>query len=463
MFDLGVEGGEVVTSRGRSRLNVYVEGGRIAAVTPDRHPAASSVDASSLLVMPGMIDTHVHLMDPADPVREDFPTGTAAAARSGVTAVIEHTHAGPVLSTADLQEKRAYLSDRAHVDFGLAAHAWPDRLEEVERVWRAGASFVKAFTCTTHGVPGLDAAHLRSLFERAAACGAVCLVHCEDESITAESERALREAGRGDSGVIPAWRNRDAELTALCLTTLLARLTGARVVAAHVSHPAALELVARERKAGADARIESCPQYLSLLEDEILKEGAFRKFTPPARARGASDLDAMWRALSEGAIDYVSSDHAPSTAAQKRSGSIWDVHFGLPGIDTTLSVLLDGARAGRVGYERVVEAYSEAPARTYGLFPAKGSLAPGADADIVLVDQNERWTVRDEDIVSRAGWSPFSGRTLVGRAVRTYLRGLLVADEGRVVAEPGTGRFLAGAGATRLQDAPVEVEARLSS
>jgi dihydroorotase-like cyclic amidohydrolase len=154
----------------------------------------------------------------------------------------------------------------------------------------------------------------------------------------------------------------------------------------------------------------------------------------------------MWDALAAGTIDFISSDHAPATPDQKRDGSIWDVHFGLPGIDTTLSVLLDGAHAGRISYERVAAAYAEAPARAYGLFPAKGSLLPGADADLILVDPDERWTVRDEDVLSKAGWSPFAGRTLTGRTVRTYLRGTLVADAGRLVAEPGTGRFVGGAG-----------------
>lgn len=438
-FDLGIEGGELVTPRGRARMHLYLQDGRVAAVEGERRDAKERVDAAGLLVMPGMVDAHVHFMDPGDDAREDFPTGTAAAARAGVTTVIEHTHAAPVIAADDLAGKRDHLRDRAVVDFGLAAHAWPDRLDDVAGVWRAGAAFVKAFTCTTHGVPGFDAASLQRLFGRAARCGAVCLVHAEDESLTAAAERELRASGREDGGVVPAWRNREAELTALVVTALSARLAGARVAAAHVSHADALD-------AADGLVVESCPQYLTLIEDEILERGAFRKFTPPARARSAGDLERMWRALAERRIDYVSSDHAPSTAGQKRDGSIWDVHFGLPGVDTTLSVLLDGAHAGRIGYERVVEAYAEAPARLYGLWPAKGSLEPGADGDVVLVDPHERWTVRDEDVLSRAGWSPYAGRTLVGRAVRTYVRGRLVAEGGSVVAGPGAGRFVPGAG-----------------
>ncbi len=446
MFNLGIEGGTVVSPAGRSRSHVYVDGERIAAVTGTVEPARRRVDATALLVMPGMVDAHVHLMDPSAPEREDFPTGTAAAAQAGVTTIIEHAHAGPVRTAEELRDKAAYLRERSRVDFALAAHAWPDRLGDVEPVWRAGAAFIKVFTCTTHGVPGHDADHLRQLFERTAAVGATCLVHCEDESLTAEAERVLRAAGRTDGGVIPAWRNRDAELTAVGVTALLARWTGAKVVIAHVSHPEALEVADRERRAGGRLTLESCPQYLTLLEDEVLEKGPFRKFTPPARARSMTELEAMWQALARGTIDYVSSDHAPSTPEQKREGSIWDVHFGLPGIDTTLPLLLNGAHAGRLSYERLVEAYAEAPARTYGLYPRKGTLEPGADADLALVDPESRWTVRDEDVVSKARWSPYSGRTLIGRAVQTYLRGALIAEAGNVVAAPGVGRLLVGPG-----------------
>ena len=218
---------------------------------------------------------------------------------------------------------------------------------------------------------------------------------------------------------------------------MLARRSGARAVLAHASCPAVLELAA-------GLRVETCPQYLTLLEDEVQREGGLRKFTPPARARRPADLDAMWAALAGGTIDYIASDHAPSTRAQK-AGSIWDVHFGLPGVDTTLSVLLDGAHRGRLTYERVVSAYAETPALVYGLRD-KGRLEVGAAADLALVDPELAWTVRDEDVLSKAGWSPFAGRTLRGRVVRTYLGGRLAAADGKVLARPGWGRFVPGPG-----------------
>jgi dihydroorotase len=308
-------------------------------------------------------------------------------------------------------------------------------------------TYLKAFTCTTHGVPGFDAAHLLELFRRTAPVGARCLVHCEDESITGYWEESLRAAGRRDPAIVCEWRNREAEATATLVTSFLARWTGASVVVAHASNPEILRLVERERAEGADILVESCPQYFLLREEELLELGPFRKFTPPARARSSRELERMWDALAERRIHHISSDHAPSTAEQKTGGDIWDVHFGLPGIDTTLPVLLDAAHAGKISYELVAETYAEAPARAYGLWPAKGSLRVGADADIVLVDPQRRWTVSDGDVISRAGWSPFAGRTLVGGAVATYLRGQLVAEDRRPVAAPGTGRFVHGAGA----------------
>ncbi|WP_127359303.1 dihydroorotase [Actinacidiphila soli] len=444
-LDLLVAGGTVVTPQGRRRANIAVRDGQIAYVGPERPAAAETVDASGLLVLPGGVDTHVHLMDPGSTDREDFPTGTSAAAASGVTTIVEHSHGTPVRTVDDLHDKRAYLRMRSNVDYGLAAHAWPGSASAVPALWAAGVTFFKLFTCTTHGVPGHTAAALKEHLTQTALCGGVSLLHCEDESLTESAEEVLRAEGRTDGGVLADWRNRDAELVAASVAALLVRRTAARATIAHVSNPEVAAYVARERAQGARLAAEGCPQYFLLREDEALDQGALRKFTPPARARTDEDEREMWQLLREGTLTHMSTDHAPSTLEQKRAGDIWNVHFGLPGLDSTMALLLDAAARGHLTYEDVARVYSEVPAKTYGLWPRKGRLAVGADADLVMVDPGAERVLRNEDVLSKAGWTPFDGRRVKGRPVRTYLRGTLVAENHKPFGERA-GVFVPGAG-----------------
>ena len=445
--ELAVVNGTVVGSSGRRQANLGVREGKIVYVGTEPIEAEHEIDALGLVVLPGGIDTHVHLMDPGSPDREDFPTGTAAAARAGVTTIIEHTHGAPVRSAQDLAEKVAYLGGRSHVDFALAAHAWPGEHDAVNQLWRAGVAFFKVFTCTTHGIPGHDAAALLRHFRSTSAVGARSLVHCEDDSITADAERVLRGLGRVDGGILSEWRSRIAELTAVSVVSLLARATSAKVTIAHVSHPEVCDYILAERARGADIAAEACPQYFYLREDEVHELGALRKFTPPARANTADDEAAMWQLLARGALTHMSSDHAPSTMEHKCSGSIWDVHFGLPGIDTTFPALIDAAATGVIDWTDVARVYAEVPARLYGLWPVKGALNVGCDADLAIVDPHAVWSVDDDAIISKAGWSPYRGRPMVGRVVRTILRGREIAAGGE---DPRSrslcGRWLPGPG-----------------
>ena len=445
--DLAVVGGTVVTGSHVTRADVLVREGRIAAVLAGGAETGADriVDAGGLLVLPGMVDTHVHLMDPGPTEREDFPTGTAAAAARGVTTLVEHTHAHPVRNREELLDKVMYLRGRSNVSFGLAAHVWPDRIAAMEDAWRAGVTFFKVFTCTTHGVPGIEGDDLRQVFRLVSGFGGTCLVHAEDETRTADAERALRAAGRTDPGVITEWRSREAELEAVRAVTDLAVETGARLTIAHVSSPPVAEAIEAARRRGADVAAEACPQYLLLEEDGVVAHGALRKFTPPARNRSTEDADAMWRLLADGVLTHVATDHAPSTMAQKLAGDIWEAPFGLPGLDTTTRLLLDAAAVGRLSWSDLVRRYAEAPAKRYGLWPAKGRLGEGADADLVLVDPAAIVEIRDEDVISKAGWTPFAGRTTRGDVVRVFLGGQEIA-RGGMPRDERTGRFLPGPG-----------------
>lgn len=459
MFDVGIEGGTVVTGRGVLQAHLYVQDGLIAAVSIERMAARDRIDASGLHVLPGMIDGHVHFQDPGDSSREDFIAGSSAAAIGGTTTVIEHTHSHPVRTPGFFREKAEHLRDRSVVDFGLAAHVWPEDTEvqgprsrvqgPVRQLWEAGVVFFKVFTCTTHGVPALLPGPLLGFMREIERFGGLCLVHCEDESITGENELRLRASGRKDPALLLEWRTREAEEVAASTVAQLAAMTGARTAIAHVSHPAVLDLMAGYRKRGRPIWAETCPQYLYLTEEEVHEHGPFRKFTPPARSKEESEE--LWRRVARGQITHISTDHAPSTRAQKEEGreNIWDCPFGLPGVQTTLTMLLEAVAAGRLTLQRVVQLTSWEPARLYGLAPRKGAIAPGADADLVLVDLAATFVLEDATMVSKAGWSPFAGREVRGRPVMTIVRGEVVARDGMVVAKPGTGRLVLGPGAGR--------------
>jgi dihydroorotase-like cyclic amidohydrolase len=214
-----------------------------------------------------------------------------------------------------------------------------------------------------------------------------------------------------------------------------------------VSSAEALGLLEREQQLGSPAVAETCPQYLFLPEHDLHTYGPLRKFTPPARIRSSADENAMWDAFNSPRVHHLSTDHAPSTIEQKRAGSIWDAPFGLPGLDTTFRLMLDAALSGRTSLERLVQAYSEAPARQYRLY-GKGQLVPGADADVVFVDPHSRFTISNAQVISKAGWTPYADRDLRGRIVRTVLRGSTIASEGRPTDER-SGRFVPGPGAQR--------------
>jgi dihydroorotase-like cyclic amidohydrolase len=439
--DLAIKNGRIITAEGEFRGDVYIKAGKIAGLGDFELQAKNSVDASGLLVMPGMFESHAHLMDPAESVREDMPTGTAAAAAQGVTALIEHSHCTAVHSGAEFRNKRNYLKNRSVVDFGIGAHFPTDSIDHVSEVEQEGAAFIKVMTCTTHGIKGVATGELHEAMSRYGKTGIPFLIHAEDEGLTAAAERKLKASSRQDGGIILEWRSRLAETVAAQTVATIAAATGALTVFAHCSHPDIFRIAQTARRRGARLWTEACPQYFALREDEVSTYGALRKFTPPNRISSDDDVEALWACIGERA--YFASDHAPSTLSQKKSGSIWAAPFGLPGLDTTFRFLLDAAVRGRISYPMLVNLYSRRPAMLYGYYPRKGTLAPGSDADIVLVDPDAEYEMTDEMVISKAGWTPYAGRIFRGRTKAVYLRGKKIAENGTCLAKPGTGEFMA--------------------
>ncbi|QOY35318.1 dihydroorotase [Anaerobacillus isosaccharinicus] len=438
MFDLQVINATIVTSENTYRGSISIQGGVIAAISEiPLGNAKQTIDANGLQLVPGMVDQHVHFMDPAETEREDFIHGSSAAAIGGVTTVIEHTHAAPVRSVKAYNDKINHVCGRSVVDFGLTAHVFPEDLGNLKALWDSGVVLFKIFTCTTHGIPTLNNDELFRAFKEIASFDGRCLVHCEDDAITEGNEQRLKHNQRCDHGIISEWRSETAEDIAVANVALMARLTGVTATIAHISHSFVIDLIKREQAEGAKLYAEVCPQYLFLNDKDVIEKGPFAKFTPPAR--GTDQSNKLLDLINDGSIQLLSTDHAPSTSEQKTTGTIWDCNFGLPGVETTLPMMLNLVNEGKITLQRVVQLFSEMPAKVLGLYPKKGCIVVGADADLVLLDLSRKWTIKNEDIISKAGWSPYHGTECTGKPVVTIVRGNIVVENGSVTGNPGVG------------------------
>jgi allantoinase len=444
-YDTAITGGTVVTADERFEGMVAIDDGTIAALFEPGQTvdADRTIDASGKHVLPGGVDPHVHMMDPGDTEREDFPTGTGAAAAGGITTVGEHHRTDPTVLTAEiLTDKRDYLADRARVDYGLLAGGHPDNVDEIEDLEAEGTLAYKSFTCEVHGVPALQSADMHALYEEIDRVGGISMVHPEDELMLNANEERIRAEGRTDGSIVPEWRSKEAEQVAVSTTLQIAKQTGVPFWFAHLSHPELVDQVNRYKQQGVEVYAESCPHYFYLTREDIVEDATYTMFTPPAREE--SDRAEQWERLAAGEIDMINADHAPSTREQKVAGedNVFEAPFGIPGVETVLPLLLNGVAEGKVSIERVVEVFATNPAKILDLYPRKGSLQVGADADLTVVDLDRERTLRDEDIVAKCGWTPFDGMAITGDVDTTLVRGEPVYRDGAVVADPGYGEFV---------------------
>lgn len=455
MLDLAITSGIAVAPDGRARLDIGVVDGRIALLgAPGSLPEATeTIDAGGLLVLPGVIDSHFHCRAPSHPEREDFASGTRAAAAGGVTTILEMPIAiPPTTDGAILADRRAHAERDAYIDFGFYASSATLDPEKIGSAVREGAIGLKAFLQEVP--PGREdefdglCIHRNDDILRAlrlvAATGLPAVFHAEDFPTYSLLEQELLAAGRKDPAAHAEWRPNYVEALAISTLILLAAPSGARLHIPHVSSALAVDVIRDGKRRGANLTAETCPQYLALNADSLQKHGPYAKCNPPLKTK--ADNEALWNGLRDGTIDTVATDHSPFVPADKEPGwdDIWQATPGFPGVDILTPFLIGSALAGKLPLERAVALLTANPADIFGLSPRKGRLLPGADADVTLYNPEGRSAVDTASWQTRANASArvWHGHPLTGSVVTTFVRGKAVYDRGEIVGSSGYGQMV---------------------
>lgn len=444
MLDLVVRGGDVVTPEGTRRASIAVAGGTIRDVVDgdgDGLAAAREIDARGKLVIPGVIDAHVHFRDPGLTHKEDFVSGSRAAALGGVTSVmVMPTDVPPTLTADELSQKREAIEGRSYVDFALQAAVGPDA-STVPALAEAGAiSFEFFLADMADGMRLDDDAKLLEAFEAVRETGLVAGVSPGSHALHALFAARAKAAHGGSRAAWLASRPPLAEAMGVARAVLTARHARARVHIRQTSTAASVAVLAAHR--GPDVTAEATPHNLLLDDGALHRIGPVAKIAPPLR--DPSDVAAMVAALGEGIVTMVATDHAPHSAEEKAKGEtdIWAAPGGFPGVQTMLPLTMILVSRGAIGVADLVRVLCEAPARTFGLWGRKGAVAKGFDADLAILDPARPFTIRNADQASKAGLTPFDGTECPATPVATVLRGAVVMEDGAVVGAPA-GRFLA--------------------
>jgi dihydroorotase len=453
--DLVIHNGTVVSPDAAFSASVAIKDGKIVAVgAADAMPSATEqLDAAGLHLLPGAIDVHVHFRDPGYPDKEDFATGTAAAAFGGVTTVFDMPNTIPPTGTAEiLAQKHAIAAEAAHVDFGLYGLLGEDTIAHVPELVAGGVIGFKLYMGNTFGnIPSPSTGAMLEAFEVVAETGKRISLHAETASIMARREARMVAAGRRDPLAHLAARPAVVAIEAVSRAAVLAEWTGARIHILHISSADELRPLAEAKRRGVDITGETCPHYLMLSADDYARFGGIIRVNPPVRE--AHNQEPLWRALADGTVDMIATDHAPHTPEEKTRNDIWSVDCGFPGVETQMPLMLTECAKGRFSICDYVRWSAFNPAKSWGLYPRKGAIAPGADADIAIVDLARRWTIDDAKIQSRSKISPWHGREVRGLPLHTLVRGRFVMrDRTLLPATRGWGRSVHG-----IQEMPPRV------
>lgn len=443
-IDLVVKGGTLVTPQTSLKGSVAINDGKIVAIGSDGvMPRAERViDASGLYVLPGIIDAHVHFREPGLEYKEDFRTGSMAAAAGGVAAVVDMPNVNPPTQDAEsFKLKLERAAQKSLVDFAILGVVLPTNIDKIRELADLGAIGYKIFMGETVGnLPSPDDWELILAFQEIAKVGLRVCVHAENRSITSHLVSEFKKKGRSDPLAHLESRPSLSEAEAVNRAILFTKPFGTKLHIVHMSSKEGVELVSQAKADGVQVTAETCPHYLLIDGFEIKRLGPLLKMNPPVR--GLDHTEALWRGLKSGVIDMIATDHSPHAIEEKFKDNIWDAIAGWPGVETMLPLMLNEVNRGRISVNEIVKYMSEGPARVWDMYPSKGSLSVGSDGDLTIVDLRQETVISADNLHSKNKFTPFDGWRVRGVPVYTIVGGRVVMERGEVYEDSGRGRLI---------------------
>jgi dihydroorotase len=424
--------------------SIAIENGKIFKIGKEAHiPSADEkINLKNLIVLPGLIDVHVHLRDEGKAYKEDFYTGTAAAAAGGMTTVLDMPNNDPVtMSAKTLNNRMRIAKRRVLVNVGFYSE-FPTDVGAVIDIVAEGAVGFKLFMARQVG--GLDIDDdkaLQEAFMKVGELGVPVAVHAEDKTLLMANEGKLKRANRHDAAAFLKAHSEIVELKAVERLLKISAQVDMRLHFCHMTTAEGLDAVIEAKKSGRNVTCEVTPQHLLLSDADFEHYGLMLTMMPPLRSR--SHIEALWKSVADGWVDALGSDHAPHALNEKSAGSVWEIKVGVPGLETTLPLMLTMVRKNRISLGHVVQLLSEKPAEIFNLRD-RGRLEQGKKADIIVVDFKRKFRIDASKFHSKAKYSPFDGWEVQGRPVKTFVNGSLIMDEQDIVAEAGSGDVIRG-------------------
>jgi dihydroorotase (multifunctional complex type) len=422
--------------------SLAIEEGKIFKIGKETHMphADQKTNLKNLLVLPGLIDEHVHLRDEGKAYKEDFQTGTAAAAAGGFTTILDMPNNEPVtMSTETLRNRMAVARRKILVNVGFYSE-FPKELPEINEIVSEGAVAFKLFMGNQIGGLTIDEDEsIESALNQVAETNVPVAVHAEDRALLTANVQKLKQAKKNSDTAFQEAHSEKVEIKAIKRLLEISAPTNAQLHFCHVSTKEGLNSIAEAKKSGRKITCEVTPNHLLLSATNLQHYGQLVIMAPPLRNQ--EQVEALWKGLETGSIDALGSDHAPHALNEKYASSVWDVKAGVPGLETTLPLILTQVRKDRLLLAQAIKLLAEKPAEIFGLSD-RGCLEQGKNADLTLVDLNAKFKIDASKFKSKAKFSPYDDREVVGKPVKTFVNGLLVFDEGETVAKAGSGSVI---------------------